>query len=206
MLTIVTMMMGAASAQECSPAALELDARALAQGSSLFVMARDAEQARVASAGGLRVGTVPWGDPLAYVWGPHGSAHELGTREAVDPHLLDPSELLGISGIPVMIEGEQDVAVVAGTLEANPTPYPHPVPVLDVAVQRSGWTVSETGDTLVGVAPLPWVVDGVPVEGVGFWIFGDEVVGVLGLPVVEDRRGTRTEACDAHLVLGDDLR
>jgi hypothetical protein len=109
---------------------------------------------------------------------------------------LDPNEMLGMSGVPVLQSGTDYVlmsgvlvSIVDDPISANPTPYPYPVPVVSV----------DDGADISGLEPSPFLVgDYGVIDGIGLLLDGRELVGVLGDPTIGDER-----AGEPSLVLAD---
>jgi len=190
-------------------------------GLRLVVVPANATALAAARDAGLPTGYTPWGGTLPRApRETHAGLEPSPFHDARRIDLIDPDELLGISGIPVMLDGDGAVGIMpyvrglavetaaAGAPSANPTPYPDPapnwLPELVAWPDISGWRVASVADggdhELVGVAPAHWTIGGVDVEGIGVLIDGNGGPGaLLGVPVLRDATGT-TRAAGLHLV------
>lgn len=174
-----------------------------------------ADDVRAAQRVGLAVDRTPEG--LARVTPPRTIQTLDGRGTDIAMESLDPGQMYGISGIPVMLDASANGAVAVPrdrtlellSVEANPTPYPHPVPMLEVTPEAEGWQLAAlasdpdglTGQTLRGVAPATFSIDGTQVNGVAVLLVGDEPVGVVGRPALDDG-GSVGIMPYAQLVLG----
>ena len=201
----------AASTTHADPLTLDSDSL---RGFRLVVVPTTAADLTTARDAGLLVGYMPWGGGLVRVprdpnAGPEPSPFH--GRQRLD--LLDPNELLGIQGIPVMLEGTGAVGIMpyvsvqTTTVGANPVPYPDVPPATPELVAhptRSGWQVVSVRDgsehALSGIAPAHWTIDGVDVAGIGVLVDANGTPGaLLGQPVLDDGAGAAL-ASGVHLV------
>ena len=153
---------------------------------AVLVVDTSAVDTRAAAAAGASVATPSWRiSPLdeVSVSTSGASTGDLSRYDAASDD-LDGTGYVSMSGVPVMMEAT-DVVLLAGVdlsafeddvIGANPTPYPHPVPIVDQAYPApNGWRIA-------GLSPVNWGAGSYEVDGLLLLMDGDDVLGVGGIP------------------------